>query len=150
MTVIEKHLSGLLSPLFEKLPIEVVYLYGSYSRGENDTLSDYDFGLLFSEKVTGKKRFDLRLELFCDIAEKLKIDSLDIDVVDLKEVPVLLQFNVISGKVIYCRNENKRINYEAYVMGRYADEHYYLDRFFHDTMDKIMKGVYFERRTAYA
>lgn len=138
-----------LKPLFRNLPIDVVYLYGSQAQGKSDQFSDYDFGILFKREVSSKKRFGLRLALFPKIAKKIGVNEDKIDVVDLKEAPVLLQFNIIFGKVIYCQNEERRVDFETYVMGRYHDEHYYLDRYFKETILKIEKGEYFERRISY-
>lgn len=140
-----------LRPLFRSLPIDVVYLYGSRSDGKNDQLSDYDFGILFSEGLSDKKRFDLRLQLFGDIAKVINnVYEDNIDVVDLDKVPVLLQFNIISGKAIYCRNGERRIIFETYVMARYNDEHYYYDRYLLETLEKVKKGIYFDRPISYS
>ena len=139
-----------LKPLFRKLPVDIVYLYGSYASGKKDFLSDYDIGILFSEKLTEKKRFDLRLRLFGEIAKRLSVTEDLIDIVDLAEVSLLLQFNVICGKVVYKHHEERRIAFETYIMSRYHDEHYYYDRYLKETIEKIEKGVYFDRRISYS
>lgn len=140
---------GKLNKFFEKLPIDLVYLYGSRVNGHSDASSDYDIGIVFDENLSSNQRFDLRLGLFSKIANILDIDEEGIDVVDLEEVPILLQFNVISGKLIYCKDNDRKISFESFVMGRYADEHYYLDRYLIETLEKIKKGVYFERKLSY-
>lgn len=143
-------ISFLLKSLVKKLPIEVVYLYGSVAHNKNDRLSDYDFGFLFSDKLNSDERFKLRLRLFDEIARRLKTETDFIDAVDLREVPSLLQFNAISGKLIYQKSEKVKVMFETYVMARYHDEHYYYEKYLFDTLDKIEKGVYFDRRISYA
>lgn len=138
-----------LYSLFKRLPIDIVYLYGSQAEGLIDSLSDYDFGVLFSKGLSDKRRFNLRLRLFSQIAKRINTQEDNVDVVDLKEVPILLQFNIISAKIIYCRNEERRIIFEAYVMSRYNDEHYYYDRYLQETLRKLEKGVYFDRQIPY-
>jgi predicted nucleotidyltransferase len=138
-----------LKPLFSHFPIDVVYLYGSVAQGKADKLSDFDFGILFSQGLSTKKRFNLRLELFGKIGKHLGVNEENIDVIDLQEAPLLLQFNVISGKIIYCKNEAGRVVFETYVMGRYHDEHYYYDRDLLEVLEKIKRGDYFERRISY-
>lgn len=150
MTASVKSITNKLLPLFIKLPIDVVYLYGSRSFGNNDSLSDYDFGVLFDDKLLPSKRFDLQLKLFSDIADRLKVESDMIDVVDLKNAPVLLCFNILSGKIIYSKNNLRRITFETYVIGKYHDERYYYDRYLKETLSKIRKGVYFERNILYS
>lgn len=141
--------SSSLKSLFSGLPIDVVYLYGSVAEGKADRLSDFDFGLLFAKGLSAKKRFNLRLELFGKIGKCLGIDEDNIDVIDLQEVPLLLQFNTICGKIIYCRNEERRVVFETYVMGRYHDEHYYYERYLLEVLEKIRRGDYFERQISY-
>lgn len=134
-----------LTFLFQKLPVDVVYLYGSRAGSQVDSFSDYDLGIVFSKNISPKKRFELLLELFEETAKILKVAEDNIDVVDLEKASVLLQFNAISGRVIYCRHEEQRVLFESSVMARYHDEHYYLNRYFWQTLAKIDKGGYFER-----
>ena len=149
MTDSDSKLADLLYPLFSRLPVDTVYLYGSRINGKSDKLSDYDFAIIFSQKLSEQKRFDLRLKLFGDIAERIGVKEDYIDVVDADEVSLLLQFNAICGKIIYNKNEERRIMFETYVMSRYHDEHYYYDRFLQETIGKIKKGVYFDRPISY-
>lgn len=143
MTKIKK--IGNLTALFKKLPIDIVYFYGSRANGPTDSFSDYDFGVVFAKNLSARQRFDLRLKLFGKIAEILGVYEDKVDVVDLEKVSLLLQFNAISGRVIYCRSEERRVFFESSVMAHYHDEHYYLDRYFWQTLAKIDKGGYFER-----
>lgn len=149
MTSRIKTLSTNLSAVFQKLPVAAAYLYGSQASGANDALSDYDFGVLFTHSLSPKRRFSLRMRLYEDIAESLKTNEDNLDVVDLFEVPLLLQFNSICGLCIYCKDEALRVEFEAYVMSRYHDEHYYYDRDLQNTITKINEGVYFDRRISY-
>lgn len=47
-------IAQVLAKLFKKLPINLVYLYGSVAYGKSDKFSDYDFGILFSNQLTEK------------------------------------------------------------------------------------------------
>lgn len=138
-----------LKSLFLNFPIDVVYLYGPRSEGRSDRLSDFDFGILFTKALSSKKRFSLQFELFGKIGRKLRVGEDKIDIVDLQKAPLLLQFSAISGKIIYCKNEERRVGFETYVMARYHDEHYYYDRDLLEVMGKIRRGDYFERQISY-
>ena len=138
-----------MQKLYKKLPIDSVYLYGSVAYGKSDKFSDYDFAILFSNQLTKKKRFELKLKLFALIAKELGENEDNIDVVDLLDVPTLLQFNAISGKLIHCKDEIRRVEFESYVMSRYHDEHYYLDKYLLGTISKLKKGEYFERNISF-
>ena len=146
----EKKIADHLKTLFTSLPIDLVYLYGSQALGKTDKFSDYDFGILFNNKLSADRRFDLRLQLFGKIAGTLNIEEEIIDVVDMQEVTLLLAFNIITGRVIFNVNESRRIIFETYIMSRYHDEHYYLDRYFAETLEKIEKGDYFDRSVSYS
>jgi len=145
-----KEIADKLWPLFSHLPIDVIYLYGSVAEGKDDRFSDFDFGVLFQKNLSEKKRFQLQLQLFGKIAKILKIPEEKIDVVDLKNASVILQFNIICGKKIFCSNEQRRVDFETYVMARYHDEHYYLDRYLLEVIQKIRRGDYFEHQIPYA
>jgi len=131
-------------------PIELIYLYGSQTTNRRDTLSDFDFAILFEARLSTQDRFDLRLELFPKLAKMINVLEDAIDVVDGTEVPVLLQFNIISGQLLYARNQDIKVSFEATVMSKYHDMHYIYDTYVKDTLNKIKKGVYLERQIPYA
>lgn len=142
--------SKILYKLFSSLPVDLAYLYGSRAGKSIDKFSDFDIGVIFEEKLSKKAGFDLQLRLFSDISKILKVSADQIDVVDIIGVPVLLQFNIISGKIIYCKNINRKIMVESKIMADYHDYHYYLDLYLRETLGKIRKGVYFDRYIPYA
>ena len=142
--------SKILYKLFSSLPVDFAYLYGSRVGNSIDKFSDFDIGVIFEENLSKKARFELQLQLFSDISKILKVSTDQVDVVDIIGVPVLLQFNIISGKIIYYKNINRKIMVESKIMADYHDYHYYLDLYLRETLDKIRKGVYFDRYIPYA
>ena len=99
--------------------IEFAYLYGSFLKNEifNDVdLAFYvsiDFGsyneMKYSLKVGRmiEKKIEPRYEFYTKI---------------LNHAPILFQYEIIrTGKVIFSRNEKKRIRYEAMVLSDYLD-----------------------------
>lgn len=149
MTDTLNKISTKLNKYFSTQPVVIVYLYGSRAKGKSDKFSDYDIGILFNDKLSKKDRFDLRLKYFSEIARLLRISPDNLDVVDIAQVPVLLQFNIIKGSLIFCGNNSRKIMTESEIMANYHDYHYYLDYYLQDTLRKIRKGVYFDRRIAY-
>lgn len=145
MTDEYKLISKKLHNLFNNLPVDIAYLYGSRVSNTIDKFSDFDIGVIFEEKLSKKAGFKLQLQLFSDISKILRVSTDQVDVVDIIGVPVLLQFNIISGKIIYCKNINRKIMVESKIMADYHDYHYYLDLYLRRTLDKIRKGVYFDR-----
>lgn len=98
--------------------ILALYLYGSYGTPYQTPLSDVDLAVL---PVPGT-RWDLYREL--DVHSELgRIgQNDDITVVNLRAVPVTLQFRVLeTGKVLYARDPELVANFAAEVVLRHAD-----------------------------
>ena len=105
---------GILSNQPEVL---LAYLFGSRVDGDVGPLSDYDFGVLFDRAVDRAKA---RARLASALAAALGTDR--IDVVSLRDAPVELAYAVISeGEVLYERDVEARVEYEADTMSRYFD-----------------------------
>lgn len=128
-----------LKKYFSQQPeAELVYLYGSFTEGATHPRSDIDFGILFNIPI---KSFH-KLGAIMSALDKLKLPAKpDVRYLNLKESPAYL-FSVIKGNLIYCRNEEKRINFEVEVLKRYYDaENFRQIRFYY--LDKRLKeGTY--------
>lgn len=121
---------------FEKMGIEVIYLFGSRAKGFITPLSDFDFGIVFKTPEKYKdKMMDIYLKLYDIFTDVLPKDYLrkrfemrkhEFDIVFLQFAPINLQFEAISkGEVIYERSAKKRFFYQEYVMKKYADLQYF-------------------------
>lgn len=100
--------------------VEVLYLYGSRAGGRVSPLSDVDLAVLLSESTKKKELLDVRLALIGEATEALKTDEIDLQV--LNEIPVQAQYAILKNtKVLYCRNEFKRVEFEGDVVSRYLD-----------------------------
>ena len=102
-------------------PIALVYLFGSRAdEAAFDRLgpmSDYDFALLIDRDDDSKQ---LKADFAHAMATLLETEA--IDVVLLSYAPIELAYAIIAqGKVLYERDTAARVEYEAYVMGRYGD-----------------------------
>ena len=112
---------------FKDQPIDLVYLFGSQASEEVKPLSDIDFAVLFSKKLTDQERFTLKIKILTDLSGILKTDK--IDLVDLKTAPPFLQFEVIKKRnEIFVRNENARIDFETKVLFNFFDRQYFVNR----------------------
>lgn len=98
--------------------ILALYLYGSYGTPYQTPLSDVDLAVL---SVPGA-RWDLHRELEIQ-AELGRIGGNDdINVVNLRTVPVTLQFRVLqTGKALYVRDPALVADFAAAVILRHAD-----------------------------
>ncbi|WP_419812315.1 type VII toxin-antitoxin system MntA family adenylyltransferase antitoxin [Bacterioplanoides sp.] len=93
---------GLLNTLVAGDLLDAVYLYGSRAKGLARDDSDWDLAVLFNsyeadvlERAIRPQNLEAELER--------QFPDLDLSVVDLREVPVPLQWNIIQGIRLFDR-----------------------------------------------
>ncbi len=107
------------------------YLFGSYARGDMNSLSDLDVGVLYASEIDSHRKYEHRLKLTGELAAACKINK--IDIIDMEKSSVLLNYNIIKhGKILKSLNENKRIEFETRIISRYLDEKFHIER--HNTL----------------
>ena len=94
----------------------LVYLFGSRASGRAGPGSDYDLGVLLDRREDSPAR---RARLTHELVVIMGSEA--VDVVFLSQAPPELAFAVIQGQLLYERDLATRVEYEAYVMGRYYD-----------------------------
>lgn len=128
--------------------IETIYLFGSRVQGFTHSLSDFDFGIVFSnsEKYKGKT-FDVYsklYEIFSEVlpkkylCQRFKLKEHEFDIVFLQFTPISFQFSAIrNSKVIYEKTQEKRLRYEEEVIKRNGDLKYFYDLSFKALLERI-------------
>ena len=92
-----------LSLIIEKLNPVLVYVFGSFARGELREDSDIDLAFLSDGEFTSYEIFMLAQE----IAE---IYNREVDLIDLKKASTVFKAQIVgTGDVIYCSDENIKI-----------------------------------------
>jgi len=133
-------------PEFQKLTeyfsrkrgVKFAYLFGSCSKNNKGPLSDIDIAIYLDDKIKKDERFDFRLEIMAQISKLLKRE--DIDLIILNDSDISLAYEVIYyAKLIYSKDELKRIRYEAKIMSLYFDRKYYYDRHAKFLIENIAK-----------
>lgn len=103
--------------------VVAAYLFGSRAEGVARPASDTDIAVLLDERI--KDTFKYRLEL-ADELERLA--GTQIDLILLREAPLLLQFQILKkGKVVFERDVDRRASYEMYILGKYYDYQRFFD-----------------------
>lgn len=100
--------------------IDAVYLFGSGARGNMREKSDIDLAILFGSEAGSKiSRFDQILTIIIDLE---LINKRHVDVVDIREVPLVLQHQILKhGKCIIENNVRNRVSFEVDSRRRYFD-----------------------------
>ncbi len=134
-----EEISAAVNAIVGPLPIDLLYIHGSYALGKQDKESDLDLAFLTSKGVSLEKRRRLRLDLQAYMFKSLGEHCPELDVVSLPDVPILLQFNIIrKGKVIYERTPGIKIDYELSTEQKYDDEFPALERETEMILDRIL------------
>ncbi|MCK4478089.1 nucleotidyltransferase domain-containing protein [Candidatus Bathyarchaeota archaeon] len=107
-----------LDTLFDKENrVLIAYLFGSYAKGTQTTESDVDIAVLLSE--TPQKMLEYYLHLVNELSRVL---GNNVDLIILNTAPPLLKHQTIKhGKLVYCRDEKARIEFEARAQNEYLD-----------------------------
>jgi len=112
-----------ISTVFQKLrtwikPLKprviVLYGFGSYFKGETHHQSDIDLGVLFERPLSSLERFKMQETI---ARQCLK----NVDLVDLRKTSTVMAIQIIfDGKIIYCRDEKTKDEFETFTYSSYA------------------------------
>ncbi|OQX81997.1 MAG: hypothetical protein B6D56_00995 [Candidatus Omnitrophica bacterium 4484_70.1] len=112
-----------LKEYFQQHPeIEIAYIFGSVVQGRKNLLSDIDVGIILDDSQIKQElyRYGYKAEILADLIKILKTN--EVDLVVLNEASPLLKHRVLYwGKLIYCRNERRRIQFQINTINEYND-----------------------------
>lgn len=122
--MLNKSILSVLQKIFCSHPeIVAVYLFGSYLE-KSEQARDVDLALLLEVPV--KSQVNLYMELYPQLAEVFA--PVDVDLLFLNSASLPVRFEAISsGVVIYCKDIDRRTDYEYIVSGEYMDFRYHLE-----------------------
>ena len=116
-------IKSILKKYFQKhTEIEVAYIFGSVTQGRTSSLSDIDIAVITDSQQIKEEtyRYGYKAEILTDLIKLLKTN--DVDLVILNEVNTLLKHRVLYfGKLIYSKNERKRIAFQTETINKYND-----------------------------
>ncbi len=107
----------------KSLGVGVVYFFGSRSKGNITSLSDFDIGIVFCESLQLMNLTEIHPLLYEILVDEFDIflDN-DLDIVYLQETSLSIQHHVIlEGKVIFEIDPIFRANYEEKTIREYLD-----------------------------
>ena len=115
-----------LSRIAKKYKINTFYIFGSQATGKAGKLSDYDFAVLLDYKVLAEKYGDYQIKIISELLRLIKTDHIDLVILNDEKTPLLLKYNVIkTGKILFEKNKNKRVNLEVNILRRWLDWQYF-------------------------
>jgi predicted nucleotidyltransferase len=130
--------------LFKRYEVKLAYLFGSQVSDETDKFSDIDIGVVFTSRLPFHKKMEVYANLSADL-EKV-IAKKGIDLIFMDEVPIELQFQIIStGKIIFSANEYYRFKYESYIQSVYMDLKPFLEKSYSEIMESFKEEAIFDK-----
>jgi len=113
-------IQGVIAKIADDKDVVALYAFGSMAEGNLKPLSDLDFGILLSDSLGKKDRFEKSLDLIGVFNQTLKTD--EVDLVILNDDPLRFEYHIIkTGKLLYCRDENRLIDFVEKTTKRYLD-----------------------------
>lgn len=128
-----------IAKYFSRKPqVIAVYLYGSFAKGEAKKDSDIDLGVVLGKK--GRPRaFRIPQVIFSQELSKLLREKVEVQ--DLSASSLEFSHRVLSeGKLIFCRDHAKRIDFETMVVRKYFDLKPYFEEYYHYLSQIAKKG----------
>lgn len=100
--------------LISKVSPYCIYIFGSFAKGTSHKESDIDIAYFSEKQLDNYQRFMLTQELAV-------ILNKNVDLIDLSQATTVFQTQIIStGKIIYCNDDNLRMNFEMLTLKMYA------------------------------
>ena len=104
-----------IGEVLSELPVDLGYVFGSFL--DTDEFEDVDVAVLTSRNFSPYDTFKFSMQIARELEKRIE-PRLEFDVKILDSSPVHFQYEVISkGKLVYCKNELKRVKYEEKIIG---------------------------------
>lgn len=134
------HIQTVLTPYFNKQEqIILAYLFGSQARGKANIHSDVDIAVLLAGHSDEWVCFDARIQITDALMALLHINN--VDVLVLNRAPFALQYHVLKdGKLLFCRDHDRRIAHQLKVINMYLDFKPILERHEQAVLAKAREG----------
>lgn len=131
----------ILHAYFAQQPaIVFAYLFGSHGRGTPHAQSDVDIAVLHEPTLDENQSFDLRLDLIHDLIGLLRTSA--VDVIILNQAPLALSYRVFrDGVVLFSRDQQRRILFQADIVSRYLDFKPFIDYQDRMIVERARKGT---------
>jgi uncharacterized protein len=110
--------------------IDLAYVFGSFPN--RDDFHDIDIAIHLFQELAPYQRFKLSSKVARSL-EKGILPRVDFDVRVLNCAPAYFQYVIIStGIVVFERDQDMRVDFEAHLISEYLDLKYMYDRFDQD------------------
>lgn len=112
-------LKNMNSVVAEVPGLNAFFLFGSYSQTRQTPLSDIDLAYLPYKNSSREEVEALDRELYIKLTHFLETD--DITLVNLREAPVYIAYNILCGKQLICHNSGEFKEFKENILNLYPE-----------------------------
>jgi len=126
-----------LPAILDNRPVMLAYLFGSVADGTALPSSDVDIALVFDPKCdkSAYERMKMEFDIATEVEARCKIREADVRSIDFAP-PTVKGRILIEGILLYCRDEEFRVDYEAQYRKMYFD---------FSPVAKMMRDAFFQQ-----
>lgn len=118
---IKDRLFEIMPDIFETTPILFAYLYGSVALEQTHPFSDLDIAIYIAPGLSVKNSLSLEMSLSLEIDKRL-VNGPPCDARIMNYLPLTVVGQIVTdGILVYCRDDNARIDYETTIRSAYFD-----------------------------
>ncbi len=130
-------LNEFLEKVNEQYPIELAYLFGSFSTETYNKESDIDIAIMFKEKYESKNEAIIKGNI---IEMGKKYFQRKLDVISLHSATPLLKYEVVN-KGVLLKESKKRAAFESLTLREYFDFKHYAEVYNKSMIRGIMEEI---------
>jgi len=120
----ESNLKEIVKIAKKNSDVDVLWLYGSRARGNENENSDYDLAIAFKTYIKDPIEQRLRPELLS--LEWHKLLGVEISIVDINQAILPLAYTVVQDNtVLYSQNDFRRMTEEQRIMSKWELDYLY-------------------------
>jgi len=118
---IKKKLCRITPYVFRCAPVLFAYLYGSVAVDQAHPFSDLDIAIYVTPDLSIKDSLSLEMSLSLEI-DKHIVNGPPSDIRIMNRLPLSVAGQIVTdGTLVYCSNDNARIDYETSIRCAYFD-----------------------------
>lgn len=129
--------SPAIENIFRKNKVVSAFLFGSAVKKRLTKLSDLDIAVVLDKTVSPDKYYQVRLSLLDQLGRIIKSKPLDIAVLN-NASPLLVQLVITQGELIFCQNEDLKVNFQVRALQKF-DDAFYLRKVYYHYLEKRVK-----------
>jgi len=132
-----------LAKILAPHPVALAYLFGSAATRQTTPFSDVDIALVLEKGAALPSRLHFELAIEDELAARCGLSQADVRVIN--DAPLELRGEVVTqGRLLYARNEERRIEFETRTRVEYFDfqpaAEFFREAFFADLRERGLRG----------